>query len=87
MREQIEELISRRENADRVGKDVAFATELLVSSALALDEMVAEKVSEIEPEVIVSDSVAYGRKLTAMKYKIPYVSSSATFAFNKYSAK
>ena len=28
-----------KENADRVGKDMAFAAELLVSSTLALDDM------------------------------------------------
>ncbi|MDE5564843.1 MAG: glucosyltransferase [Oscillospiraceae bacterium] len=76
-----------KENADRVGKDVAFATELLVNSTLALDEMVAERVKEIKPDLIVSDSVAYWGKLTAMKYHIPYVSSTTTFAFNKFSSR
>lgn len=76
-----------KENADRVGKDMAFATELLVKSTLALDEMVAEKVAEIKPDIIVSDSVAYWGKLTALKYNIPYVSSTTTFAFNQQSAK
>lgn len=76
-----------KENADRVGKDMAFATELLVSSTLALDEMIADKVSAIKPDLIISDSVAYWGKLVAMKYNIPYVSSTTTFAFNQYSSK
>ena len=76
-----------KENADRVGKDKVFATELLVSSTLALDEMTTEKIREIKPDVIVSDSVAFWGKLAAMKHGIPYVSSTTTFAFNKYSAK
>ena len=76
-----------KENADRVGKDMAFATELLVSSTLALDDMVAQKVSEIKPDLIVSDSVAYWGKLTAVKYNIPYVSSTTTFAFNNASSR
>lgn len=76
-----------KENADRVGKDMAFATELLVSSTLALDEMVAGKVKKIKPDIIVSDSVAYWGKLTAMKYNIPYVSSTTTFAFNNSSSR
>lgn len=76
-----------KENADRVGKDMAFATELLVQSTLALDDMVAEKVAQIKPDLIVSDSVAYWGKLTAMKYHIPYVSSTTTFAFNRYSSR
>ena len=73
-------------NADRVGKDKAFATELLVSSTLALDEMTTEKVREIRPDIVVSDSVAFWGKLVAMKHRLPYVSSTTTFAFNRYSA-
>ena len=76
-----------KENADRVGKDKVFATELLVSSTLALDEMTTEKIKEIKPDVIVSDSVAFWGKLVAMKHRIPYVSSTTTFAFNRFSAK
>ena len=74
-------------NADRVGKDKAFATELLVSSTLALDEMTTEKVREIRPDIVVSDSVAFWGKLVAMKHRLSYVSSTTTFAFNRYSAK
>ena len=76
-----------KENADRVGKDMAFATELLVNSTLALDEMTTKKVEEIKPDLVVSDSVAYWGKLAAMKHGIPYVSSTTTFAFNRYSAR
>lgn len=76
-----------KENADKVGKDMAFATELLVNSTLALDEKVSEMVKEIKPDLIVSDSVAYWGKLTAMKYNIPYVSSTTTFAFNDHSSR
>lgn len=74
-------------NADRVGKDKVFATELLVSSTLALDEMASRVIGEIRPDVIVSDSVAFWGKLAAMKHGVPYVSSTTTFAFNKHSAK
>ena len=74
-------------NADRVGKDKVYATELLVSSTLALDEMTSRVIGEIKPDIVVSDSVAFWGKLAAMKHGIPYVSSTTTFAFNKYSAK
>lgn len=74
-------------NADRVGKDKVYATELLVSSTLALDEMTSRFVEEIRPDLVVSDSVAFWGKLAAMKHGLPYVSSTTTFAFNKYSAK
>ena len=76
-----------KENADRVGKDKAFATELLVSSTLALDEMTTEKIGELRPDIVVSDSVAYWGKLVAMKHHLPYVSSTTTFAFNRYSSR
>ena len=36
--------IQDKNAADRVGKDIAFATELLVKATLALDEMISEKV-------------------------------------------
>ena len=74
-------------NADRVGKDKVYATELLVSSTLALDEMTTRVIGEIRADVVVSDSVAFWGKLAAMKHDIPYVSSTTTFAFNRYSAK
>ena len=76
-----------KDNADRVGKDKVFATELLVSSTLALDEMTTAKIEEIKPDIVVSDSVAFWGKLVAMKHGLPYVSSTTTFAFNRYSAK
>lgn len=76
-----------KENADRVGKDQAFAVELLVSSTLALDEMVTGKINELQPDVIVADSIAYWGKLAAMKHGIPFVSSTTTFAFNRYSSR
>ena len=75
-----------KENADRVGKDKVFATELLVSSTLALDEMTTRMVGEIGPDLIVSDSVAFWGKLVAMKHGLPHVCSTTTFAFNRYSA-
>ena len=74
-------------NADRVGKDKVYATELLVSSTLALDEMTSRFVEEIRPDLVVSDSVAFWGKLAAMKHGLPYVSSTTTIAFNKHSAK
>ena len=74
-------------NADRVGKDKVYATELLVSSTLALDDMTTRTLEKIKPDVVVSDSVAYWGKLAAMKHGLPYVSSTTTFAFNRDSAK
>lgn len=80
-------IMESKGSAERVGKDKAFATELLVASTLALDALTTEKIAEIKPDIIVSDSVAYWGKLAAMKHNIPYVSSTTTFAFNRYAAR
>ena len=48
--------------------------------------MTTRMVSEIGPDLIVSDSVAFWGKLVAMKHGLPYVCSTTTFAFNRYSA-
>ncbi|MBO4914967.1 MAG: glucosyltransferase [Oscillospiraceae bacterium] len=79
--------VEDKEYADRVGKDKAFAVELLISSTLALGEMISEKLGELRPDIIVSDSLAYWGKLAAMKHGIPYISSTTTFAFNRFSSK
>lgn len=73
--------------SEKVGKDIAFSTELIVRSTLALDDRTAEDMRRLKPDVIVGDSVAYWGKLTAMKFGIPFVSSTTTFAFNRYSSK
>ena len=76
-----------KDYADKVGRDQAFAVKLMVSATIGLDAMVSEKIKELKPDVIVSDSVAYWGKLAAMKFGLPYISSTTTFAFNKYSGK
>ena len=73
--------------ADKVGRDQSYAVKLLVSATLGLDGMVSEKIKELQPDVIVSDSVAFWGKLAALKYGLPYISSTTTFAFNRYSGK
>lgn len=75
------------EDADRVGKDIAFSTEILVRTTLALDEAILNDMKEWNPDCIVADSVATWGKLTAMKLTIPFICSTTTFAFNKYSAR
>lgn len=72
---------------NRVGKDLAFSIELIVESALAMDSLTEKLIPEIKPDLVVSDSMAFSGKLAAMKYGIPYVCSTTTFAFNRYSSK
>ena len=71
----------------RVGKDLAFSTELIVNMTLALDDAMLEEMRAFAPDVIVGDSMAFWAKLIAGKLGVPFVSSTTTFAFNKESAK
>ena len=74
-------------DAVRVGKDLAFSTQILVDTTLALDDVVCEHMKELKPDCIVADSMAIWGKAVALKFGIPFVSSTTTFAFNQYSAK
>lgn len=74
-------------DAVRVGKDLAFSTQLLVDTTLALDDMVMEHMKELKPDCIVADSMAVWGKAVALKLGIPFVSSTTTLAFNQHSAK
>ncbi len=74
-------------DAEKVGKDLAFSTKILVDTTLALDEKVCREMKEWKPDCIVADSMAIWGKAVAQKLGIPFVSSTTTFAFNQYSAK
>lgn len=74
-------------DAARVGKDLAFSTQILVDTTLALDDTVCRHMEALRPDCIVADSMAVWGKAVAMKLKIPFVSSTTTFAFNQHSAK
>lgn len=75
------------EDGERIAKDIAFSMEVLVNTTLALDEAVIEKMETWMPDCIVADSMAVWGRLAALKLKIPFVCSTTTFAFNKYSAR
>lgn len=74
-------------DAVRVGKDLAFSTQILVDTTLALDDIVIKNMQELKPDCIIADSMAVWGKAVALKLDIPFVSSTTTFAFNRYSAK
>lgn len=74
-------------DAVRVGKDLTFSTQILVDTTLALDDMVIKNMQELKPDCIIADSMAVWGKAVALKLDIPFVSSTTTFAFNRYSAK
>jgi len=71
----------------RLGKDPAFSVKVLTDTTLALDDKVCSRMAELKPDCIVADSMAMWGKAVALKLGIPFVSSTTTFAFNKYSAK
>ena len=71
----------------RIGKDLAFSTQILVETTLSLDDKVCADMEALQPDCIVADSMAIWGKVVALKLGIPFVSSTTTFAFNKESAK
>lgn len=75
------------QDAAKIGKNLAFSTQILVDTTLALDERVCRDMESLHPDCIVADSMAVWGKAAALKFGIPFVSSTTTFAFNKYSAK
>lgn len=74
-------------DAARIGKDLAFSTQVLVDTTLALDAHVCADMEKLQPDCIVADSMAIWGKAVALKLGIPFVSSTTTFAFNKDVAK
>lgn len=75
------------EDGARLGKDLAFSTKILVDTTLALDDMVCSQIKELQLDCIVADSMAIWGKCVALKFGIPFISSTTTFAFNQHSAK
>lgn len=75
------------EDGARLGKDLAFSTKILVDTTLALDDMVCSQIKELQPDCIVADSMAIWGKCVALKFGIPFISSTTTFAFNQHSVK
>lgn len=75
------------EDAARIGKDLALSTRILVDTTLALDDKICADMKRLKPDCIVADSMAVWGKAAAGKLKIPFVSSTTTFAFNRCSAR
>ncbi len=75
------------EEGKRIGSDLALSTRVLVDTTLALDAPVCAEMERLKPDCIVADSMAVWGKAVALKLGIPFVCSTTTFAFNRYSAK
>ena len=52
-----------------------------------IDGMLSRDVEAFRPDCVVSDSVCFWGKLIARKYDLPFVCSTTTFAFNRYSSQ
>lgn len=75
------------EDGERIGKDIAFSTKIIVKMTLAMDETIIREMAQWKPECIVADSMATWGKLAAWKLGIPLMCSTTTFAFNRYSSR
>lgn len=73
--------------AARVGADIALSIKVLVDTTLALNDPVCAELQTMQPDCIVADSMAVWGKAIAQKLGIPFVCSTTTFAFNRYSAR
>ena len=51
-----------------------------------MDGMLSRDVETLKPDCIVADSVCFWGILIAKKYNLPFVCSTTTFAFNRYSS-
>lgn len=71
----------------KVGKDLASLISMTVHVTLAMEERIIKEFEGWKPGCIVSDSICIWGKLYAKRLGIPYVCSTTTFAFNRYTAK
>ncbi|MBT2582609.1 macrolide family glycosyltransferase [Planococcus sp. ISL-109] len=78
---------TEQELEKKVGRDFAALIEMVADTTIALEPYASEKLADIQPDCIVSDSIAAWGKLFAKKLGIPYICSTTTFAFNEYTAK
>lgn len=64
-------------------------TEMTIQSihiTIEMDSFLNEEFKKEKPDLIITDSACFWGKLSAMKYNIPYVVSTTTFAFNQLSS-
>ena len=66
------------------------ATEMTIQDirlTLAMNDYLEAEFKTFEPDVVYTDSVCFWGKLNAMKFDLPMVVSTSTFAFNKMSSQ
>lgn len=78
---------TEQELEKKAGKDFAALIEMIIDTTIALEKKAVQELMEIQPDCIVSDSLAAWGKLFAEKLEIPYICSTTSFAFNEQTAK
>ncbi|HSP23419.1 MAG TPA: macrolide family glycosyltransferase [Planococcus sp. (in: firmicutes)] len=78
---------SEQQLKKKVGKDFAALIEMIADTTIAMEPMALQELTKIQPDCIVSDSIAVWGKMFAKKLEIPYICSTTTFAFNEHTVK
>lgn len=77
------------EQEERALKNVS-TTEMTIQDiriTIAMNDFLHDEFVTWKPDVVYTDSVCFWGKLNAMKYNVPMVVSTSTFAFNQVSSK
>lgn len=78
---------TEQEIEKKAGRDFGALIEMIIDTTIALEKKAVQELTEIQPDCIVSDSLAAWGKLFAGKLEIPYICSTTSFAFNEHTAK
>lgn len=70
----------------KVGRDLSALLGMVADTALTMQGRIAADMAAGPPDLIVSDSVCHWGRLFAQKYGVPFVCSTTTFAYNRYTA-
>ncbi len=70
----------------KVGRDLSLLLGMVADVTLAMQDRIAADMALHRPDCIVSDSLCHWGRLFAQKYGVPFVCSTTTFAYNRYTA-
>lgn len=70
----------------KVGRDLSALLDMVAEVTLAMQDRIAADMAEHRPDCIVSDSLCHWGRLFARRYRVPFVCSTTTFAYNRHTA-
>ena len=76
-----------KKDEKKVGKDLSLLVRMVTEISLAMDRVYFQQIKASNFDGIVADSMAYWGKFFAKRLNLPFICSTTTFAFNKYSAR